>query len=70
MAEKDGEELETMSLEKLETELSKYEQMALEYLQMYMEYRHFQDRELLKDQITACEQVVAAIKHELEKRSA
>lgn len=63
-------ELSEMSIEQLELALTQYEKAALEYLQLYMQYRHFDDRELLKDQITACEQAVAAIKQELEKRRA
>lgn len=73
-------ELSELSMEQLELALTHYEQAALEdmlkqyekaaieYLHMYMEYRHFEDRELLKDQIAQCERVIAAIKLEVYSR--
>ena len=60
---------ENLSVEELEAAIKQHEQAAVEYLQMYMEYRHFEDREMLKDQIAYCEQVVAAIKQEIANRT-
>ncbi len=63
------EDLENMSTEELEAELKRCEQAAVECLQLYMQYRHFEDREMLKEQIVWYEEWVVAIKHELVKRS-
>ena len=61
-------DLEKLSVKELETELKQYEHAAIEYLQLYRQYRHFEDREMLRDQIAHCEQVVAAIKQVIANR--
>lgn len=63
------EDLEKMSTEDLEAELKRCEQATVECLQLYMQYRHFEDREMLKDHIVWYEELAAAIKQEMAKRS-
>jgi hypothetical protein len=64
-----AEDLEKMSTEDLEAELKRCEQTAVECLQLYMQYRHFEDREMLKEQIVWYEERVAEIKQEIAQRS-
>ena len=64
-----AEDLEKMSTEDLEVELKRCEQAVVECLQLYMQYRHFEDREMLKDQIAWYEEQVFAIKQEIAQRS-
>ena len=64
-----GTGFENLSVEELEAELKRHERIALEYLQMYKQYQHFEDREVLRDQIVQCEQIVFAIKQEIANRT-